>query len=123
VAGDFNGDGRDDLAIGVPDEDRGNPTVSNAGGVHVLYGTAVGLRAANNQFWAQSNTQGGLESQDRFGAALAAGNFNGDANNGISIDDLAIGVPNEDLGNPTVFQAGAVNVLYGTINRLAATNN
>jgi hypothetical protein len=40
---------------------------------------------------------------DHFGWSLAVGNFNGD-----SLDDLAIGVPDEDIGS--VAGAGAVNV-------------
>ena len=30
MAGDFNGDGKDDLAIGVPSEDIGDPVISGA---------------------------------------------------------------------------------------------
>lgn len=41
---DFNGDGYVDLAIGVVQED-GN------GGMKVLYGSAIGLTAAGDQFW------------------------------------------------------------------------
>src|SRR5207253_8553316 len=50
TAGDFNGDGRSDLAIGVPNEtvlvNRGGSTfehVSNAGEVDVIYGSASSL--------------------------------------------------------------------------------
>ena len=43
TAGDFNGDGRDDLAIGAPAEDVG--ATVDAGVVHVLYGSAAGLTA------------------------------------------------------------------------------
>ncbi|MCI0727775.1 MAG: VCBS repeat-containing protein, partial [Chloroflexi bacterium] len=41
AAGDFNGDGYADLAIGVPGEDVGDSI--DAGAVNVLYGTAAGL--------------------------------------------------------------------------------
>jgi FG-GAP repeat len=71
--GDFNGDGRADLVVGVPYEDVG--TVSDAGAINVLYGTATGISATGNQFWHQ-NSAGVLdaaEAGDRFGAALAAG--------------------------------------------------
>ena len=44
VFGDFNRDGFDDLAVGVPGEDVG--TVVDAGAVNVLYGTASGLAAS-----------------------------------------------------------------------------
>jgi hypothetical protein len=116
VYADFNGDGFADLAIGAPSEDV-NPA-TNAGGVNIIYGTAVGLSATGNQFWTQ-NSLGILdtaESADRFGAALAAGDFNGDG-----YADLAIGVPFEDVG--TVLDAGGVHVLYGSASRLSATGN
>ncbi|MGI0016845.1 MAG: integrin alpha, partial [Nitrososphaera sp.] len=40
ISGDFNNDGRDDLAIGVPNEDVGNTNIANAGAVNVIYGSA-----------------------------------------------------------------------------------
>jgi len=43
-----DGDGYDDLAIGVPGEDIG--TINWAGGVNVLYGFANGLTASRDQF-------------------------------------------------------------------------
>ena len=50
---DFNGDGFDDLAIGVPWEDVGG--VENAGAVNVLYGSSGGLQvdSPDDQFWHQ----------------------------------------------------------------------
>jgi hypothetical protein len=51
AAGDLNGDGFIDLAIGAPEEDVG--AVENAGAVNVLYGTALQLSSAGNQFWNQ----------------------------------------------------------------------
>ncbi len=42
VAGDLDGDGRDELVIGVPDEDLG--AAPDAGIVHVLRGGANGPR-------------------------------------------------------------------------------
>src|SRR4051812_29302638 len=47
AAGDFNGDGRSDLAIGVPVQDAGD--VVDAGEVQVLYGSGTGLKTAGNQ--------------------------------------------------------------------------
>src|SRR5262249_51449602 len=56
------------------------------------------------------------ESQDHFGATLAVGNFNGDYNSTgagtFAVDDLAIGVPDEDNSSGTV-DTGAVHVIYG----------
>jgi hypothetical protein len=110
TSGDFDGNGYDDLAIGVPYEDP--DTVSNAGIVQVVFGGQSGLIAETNQRWAQ-NWIGAetSETNDRFGYALASGDFNGDGH-----DDLAIGVPYETIGSglSIVSEAGQVDVLYGT---------
>ncbi|SEU18816.1 FG-GAP and VCBS repeat-containing protein, partial [Nonomuraea wenchangensis] len=93
ATGDFDGDGRDDLAIGVPGEglsanqramDYGDGTVD------VLYGSRGGLSTARAEAWSQNTLEGRPRYYDRFGSALAAGDFNGDGR-----DDLAIGVPGE----------------------------
>jgi FG-GAP repeat len=104
-----------DLAIGVPDEDLGAST--SAGVVHVLYGTAAGLSAAGAQLWTEDSdgVEDTVEIYDRFGDALAAANFG----NG-TYADLAIGVP-VTVGDPAVTSAGAVDVLYGSAEGLAAT--
>ncbi len=103
---DFNGDGFSDLAIGVPGEDLGAHT--DAGVVEVMFGSAGGLTTAGDQLWSQDSP--GVSDQtstgDRFGAALAPGDFNGDG-----FADLAIGVPFEDLLGT---DEGAVQVLYGS---------
>jgi hypothetical protein len=116
TSGDFNNDTFADLAIGAPFEDVG--TVSDAGAVNVLYGSAARLTATGNQQWLQGSggVIGVAEASDFFGAALAASDFNND-----TFDDLAIGAPFEDVG--TTLDAGAINVLYGSANRLSATGN
>jgi FG-GAP repeat len=96
--GDFNHDGVADLAVGVPGEN------DIAGAVDVLYGAGAGLGGTGAQFFQVGGTP---EFLDRFGSALAAGDFNGDG-----FADLAAGASGEDVGS--VRDAGAVSVLYGS---------
>ena len=56
-----------------------------------------------------SETRGEAESGDRFGAAVCAGDFNGDG-----YDDLAAGAPGEFLSFNLFFAGGYVTVNYGT---------
>jgi hypothetical protein len=112
AAGDFNGDGRGDLAVGAGRENQGR------GVVHVLLGSASGLTATRSQLWSQgSGGVGGLaEVEDGFGFALATGALNAGGH-----ADLAIAAPGEDVGG--VMDAGAVNVLYSAAGGLTATGN
>ncbi len=118
ASGDFNGDGRDDLAVGIPGQAVG--TNGNAGAVQVIYGSlTVGLIDAGKQLFTQgaNSVDGAGEAGDEFGACLAAGNFNGDA-----FGDLAIGAPSEDITSTrgSFSNAGAVNVIYGSASGLNA---
>ena len=107
AAGDFNGDGFADLAIGASGEALG--TVGEAGVVHILYGSAKGLTAQGNQVFHQDSpgVQETAEGSDVFGCALTTGDFNGDG-----FVDLAIGAPGEALGS--IGSAGIVHILYGS---------
>jgi FG-GAP repeat len=115
-AANFGKSGHADLAVGVPAEDLG--AAENAGVVHVLYGTSGGLRAAGAQLWNQdvAGVDDDVEQNDRFGFDLTAANFG----NG-SYADLAVGIPAESVGAPSVIAAGAVEVLYGSATGLATT--
>jgi hypothetical protein len=96
----------DALAIGVPDEDIGS--VVDAGAVNILFGSSSGLDDDNVEFLYQD---GGYiaetaETYDHFGSSLAAVNFSG-----FGTDNLVVGVPDENVGDPSVTDAGAVHVL------------
>ncbi|HEX6471052.1 MAG TPA: FG-GAP-like repeat-containing protein [Streptosporangiaceae bacterium] len=104
TAGDFNGDGFADLAIGVPGEAPASGSV-HGGAVYVYKGSASGVVRG----WAvtQEDAGGTTESGDRFGSALAAGNVTGSAN-----ADLVVGAPGEAPGSAPA-GAGMVYVVPG----------
>lgn len=104
VNGDFDNDGFDDVAIGVPKENKSS--VGNCGAVHILYGATPNLTAAGTNMLYQSNIGLTDEKGDQFGHSLAVGDFNGDG-----FDDLAIGIPYEDVG---AANQGGVAVVYGS---------
>ncbi|MEV2241722.1 FG-GAP and VCBS repeat-containing protein [Micromonospora sp. NPDC049891] len=115
AAGDFNGDGYDDLAMG--DLSEYDPTAKvHAGGVWVVPGSSTGLAIGSAKHFSQSSpgVPGDSEKEDWFGSALAAGDLNGDGR-----DDLAIGAYGEAVGSIT--EAGAVTVLYGGVGGLSGT--
>ena len=116
AAGDFDGNGRDDLAVGVPLENIAG--IKDVGIINVIYGSGAGLRAAGNGMWHQRKTkiEGSAQAGDNFGSALAVGDFDGDDR-----DDLAVGVPFDNLSGAS--DAGAVNVLYGKNAGLVAAGN
>ncbi|MBI4606691.1 MAG: FG-GAP repeat protein [Planctomycetes bacterium] len=104
AAGDFNGDERDDLAVGSPHEDFDGK--SNPGNVIVFYGSGAGLYPVSYERFDQSVLQASPESGDEFGLVLASGNLNGD-----DFDELVLGVPYENYGGFT--DNGLVMVLWG----------
>ncbi len=109
ACGDFDADGYDDLAIGVPGDRVGG---ARGGAVNVLYGSSSGLSDVDQYLHQGSETLGGsVEDGDLLGASLAADDFDGDG-----YDDLAIGAPGEDIGN--VSDAGLVYVVYGSSSKL-----
>ena len=107
AVGDFNGDGRDDLAAGAPLMDIG--TAKDAGQVVVLPGTPDGLTATGSKVFDEGMTP---VAGDEFGHALAAGDFNGDG-----YDDLAIGVPDKNI------KSGAIKELFGGPGGLTTTGD
>lgn len=114
AVGDFDNDNYDDLAVGVPGESLGTGDL-HQGAVHLFYGTPHGLDGARDALINQNSfADESREEDDRFGTSLAAGDLNGDG-----YDDLAIGVPSEDLG--AAVNAGCVNVIYGAATGLDLT--
>ena len=102
AAGDFDADGRADLAIGVPGERGGT------GAVHVLRGSASGPTATGGDFWHREGggLPGAASAGSRLGMTLAAGNVEHTDN----APELAIGVGNDDFRGLT--DAGSVTVVY-----------
>lgn len=72
---DANGDGRDDLLVGIPGKDvtAGGATISNAGAAHLLYGSEAGVSAAGDRVITQNTrgVRGTAERGDAIGTALA----------------------------------------------------
>ena len=113
---DFNGDGIDDLVVGVPGENLG--ATADAGVVEVFYGGGGGLPSVGDQLLRQgaAGMAGAAEAGDRFGAALAVGLLDtGDE------ADLAIGAPGENVG--ATADAGAVTVVDGAAGGLLGSPN
>ena len=101
AAGDFDGDGTDDLVIGAPG--ARNPISTARGGVAwVMYGSQGGPAVHNAFELFQTNlTTGVTEAGDRFGASFAVGDLDMNGR-----PDLAVGVLHEHLDG---LQAGYVN--------------
>jgi len=114
AVGDFDGDGFDDVAVGVPGEGIGSSGA--AGSVEVLMGSPDGADPSNALRLRQGagGIPGVAQSSDAFGAALAAGDFDGNGRK-----DLAIGVPGENVG--TIARAGGINVIHGSATGLSPT--
>ena len=116
VSGDFNGDGRSDLAVSVEGQTVGGQAF--AGAVQVIYGSKHGLSGTRDRVFTQ-DTPGVKETAepgDEFGNSLARGDFNGDGR-----ADLALGTPFEDQG--TKSNTGVVQILYGSKHGLRVKGN
>ena len=106
TASDFDNDGFDDLAVGIPGRSVGGD--NNAGAVAILFGSSGGVTGLRTSLLSQDDSRWmGAESGDRFGAALASGDFNADG-----FADLAASAPDETLSGAG--DAGATIVFLGS---------
>lgn len=103
AAGDFDGDGRDDLAVAAPWEANGLVPTAAHGVVTVNWGTVRGLGHLGASLLSPGTP---LDDSVKFGYALAVGDFNGDG-----FDDLAVGLPDNDVG--AIVDAGSVWIYDG----------
>ncbi|MGY0064899.1 FG-GAP-like repeat-containing protein [Streptomyces sp. LZ34] len=112
-AGDVNGDGYADVAVGIPYEDLDGG--KDAGSTVQLYGAAGGLSGTGAQAFTQdtAGVPGAAEADDHFGAAVRLQDTDGDGK-----ADLAAGAPDED---GTYSSSGAAWVLRGGTGGLTTT--
>jgi hypothetical protein len=113
AAGDIDGDGIDDLIIGVTDADPNG--MNSAGSSYVVFGRSGSFDAAINLSTLDGSTGFRLDGaaiEDRSGVDLsAAGDINGDG-----IDDLLIGAFGADPNGVT--DSGSSYVVYGARDRI-----
>jgi len=97
VQADFNNDGADDLAVGVPGENVGG--IVDAGSVNVLYGsTGTGLSGAGSQLFTQPVSAGAV--------SAVAGSAGGLVGDGLLFTQATPGVPS--VAEPEDFFAFAL---------------
>ena len=111
-AGDFNGDGFDDLIVGAPRNDQGG---TDAGQAYLIFGTADGFGSAvgTEQVLDLSGSLTGVgfiirgeANTDWLGRSVSgAGDINGDG-----FDDIVVGAPYGDDGGTN---AGEAYVIFG----------
>ncbi|MFE6157799.1 FG-GAP and VCBS repeat-containing protein [Streptomyces sp. NPDC056486] len=115
-AGDANGDGYPDLAVGVPGEAIGSK--AKAGAVVLLKGAKGGLTGKGSQAFHQdtAGVPGVAESGDVFGGSVRLLDVTGDGR-----ADLVAGAPGENLS--AVVNGGAVWLLRGTASGVTASES
>jgi hypothetical protein len=117
AAGDITGDGRDELAVGLPNESLGSAI--KTGGVIVLKGSSSGI-VTTGALWLDQNVSGvpgSSETGDGFGWSVAIGKINKD-----NYNDLLIGTPLENYsdngdgsGMITQFWGGSAGVSLSSV--------
>ncbi|MGK7900972.1 MAG: putative Ig domain-containing protein [Hormoscilla sp.] len=104
TAGDVNGDGLDDIIVGVPGAN------SSRGQAYVVFGKNDSNPVSLSNLGTGGFVINGSTPLDMAGSSVStAGDVNGDG-----LDDLIVGVPNADLNNNV--DAGQAYVLFGKQN-------
>jgi Ca2+-binding RTX toxin-like protein len=104
-AGDFNGDGYDDIIVGAPNNDAGG---NNAGAAYVIFGKAGGLGTVDlGNLGALGFAIIGGAASTFAGDSVAAGDVNGDG-----LSDIIVGAP----GSAEVYVVYGKTSGFGTVN-------
>jgi len=97
VLDDLDRDGRADLAVGAPGYDAAGSAATVEGRVYVYAGAAGGIDAGLAQELPNPFPDPGTAAGERFGAALASADLDGDG-----ASDLAVGAPDASPGGAAV---------------------
>ena len=103
---DLDGDGITDIAVGATFDDDGN---NNCGAVWILFLNADGTVKSHQKISSlEGNFAPSIDSYDLFGGSITSlGDLDGD-----NITDIAIGAYQDDDGNGSSFNKGAVWILF-----------
>lgn len=104
VVGNFDNDQFDDVAFGLPFENRGSQ--ADAGYICIHHGSSSGLTPRRG--FSRLSLDGSPSPQDRLGRALTTGDLDGDG-----FDDLIIGAPGDDTD---AWGSGLLFAAYGSSN-------
>jgi hypothetical protein len=116
AAGDLNGDGYDEIAIGAPGESLG--PFPYAGSATVLFGSPTGLTTTGVVAITEDSpgVPDEVEPYDAFGRGVAIGDMTGDG-----YADLAVGSPGENDNIACLCELGMVVLIPGGASGLSST--
>ena len=102
-AGDFNGDGKDDVIVGAVSDD--NNGANNSGSAFIFFGGITGTKSAADA----DVILNGTSANDQWGGKVSsAGDFNGDGK-----DDVIVGAHKDD--NNSESDSGSAFIFFGGI--------